>query len=504
MVSRKIIWGLTVLVGLAMAGLVVIQVFWIKNAIEVQELHFGQTVNKSLQDIAREVERQQTVFYIYNHLNRNQENERHGENVDTPGFHVDSAFSKGMDMQWPDSMSLHRMYDSVGKTFSSGENIQKLSGEKKDEILQTIENRKEFVNQIVDQLYQMDVKLENRISREEVKRIIRDQLNKHGIKLYFEFSVVGDERGQIYQSEGYRQDASEHEKFAVRLFPDNLFDPGIQLKIFFPEKRGYIIKALGILTLVSVTLTLLILLIMLATLFTVLRQKRLSDIKNDFVNNMTHELKTPISTISLASQMLGDKNIPPEKKNLDYISGIIGDESKRLGFQVEKVLQVAVFEKGKVKLRMKVIDIHQLIEKVFQNFQIQVKNKQGVLVKQLMAKDPVIMADDHHFTNILYNLLDNAVKYAAEEPEIVVLTRDNLEYLFVSVRDNGIGIGQENLSKIFDKFYRVPTGNVHNVKGYGLGLTYVKKIVEEHGGKIQAESEIGKGSIFTLQIPRNL
>ncbi|MCK5169624.1 MAG: HAMP domain-containing histidine kinase, partial [Bacteroidales bacterium] len=226
-------------------------------------------------------------------------------------------------------------------------------------------------------------------------------------------------------------------------------------------------------------------------------------IKNDFVNNMTHELKTPISTISLASQMLKDDSIPIESKNLGYISNIIDDESKRLSYQVEKVLKTALFEQGQIKLKRREINIHKLIENVIKNFNIQVKSRNGKLIKTLNASNPVLLIDEVHFTNIIFNLLDNAVKYSREEPNITISTDQNKKGIYVSVADQGIGIKKQDQKRVFDQFYRVSTGNVHDVKGFGLGLSYVKKIVEAHNGEIKLKSEYKKGTTFEIFIPNN-
>jgi two-component system phosphate regulon sensor histidine kinase PhoR len=239
------------------------------------------------------------------------------------------------------------------------------------------------------------------------------------------------------------------------------------------------------------------------TFYVILKQKRLSEMKSDFVNNMTHELKTPISTISLASQMLSDKSIPVEHKKLDRISDIITEESKRLGYQVERVLQMAKFDQGDLKLLFKEIHIHDIIESVISNFTLQVDSKEGLLIPSLHADNDCVNADSIHLTNVISNLLDNAVKYSSEKPEIFIETRNSNGMLMISVRDNGIGINKANLKRIFDKFYRVSTGNVHNVKGFGLGLSYVKKIVEEHHGTIHVESEPDNGSTFAISLPIN-
>lgn len=223
--------------------------------------------------------------------------------------------------------------------------------------------------------------------------------------------------------------------------------------------------------------------------------------KNDFVNNMTHELKTPISTISLASQMLSDRTIPDEQKNLAQISRIIQTESKQLGFQVERVLQMAIFDHGQLKLKLEEVDVHDIIETVAQNFLLQVDKRAGRLEFMPEASEAIIEGDSMHITNVISNLIENAMKYTQRTPVIQLATKNENDSIMVSIIDNGMGISKENQKRIFDKFYRVPTGNVHNVKGFGLGLSYVKLIVEQHRGKIRIKSELNKGSQFDIYLP---
>jgi signal transduction histidine kinase len=216
---------------------------------------------------------------------------------------------------------------------------------------------------------------------------------------------------------------------------------------------------------------------------------------------MTHELKTPISTISLASQMINDSSIPAESKNMKNISRIIEDESKRLGYQVEKVLQMAIFDRGKLKLKLKQADMNDLVLSVINNFTIQVDKLGGSIAGELNAANSLVNIDTVHFTNVISNLVDNAVKYSPETPDILIATENRNGRLLIRVRDKGIGFKKEDQKRIFEKFYRVPTGNVHNVKGFGLGLSYVKKIVEEHDGTISLKSELNKGSEFEISLP---
>lgn len=236
-------------------------------------------------------------------------------------------------------------------------------------------------------------------------------------------------------------------------------------------------------------------------IFTIIRQKKLSTIKNDFISNMTHEFKTPISTISLASEMLGDESIVKTPEKQKRFLKMIKDENKRLSVLVESILQTAILDKGEFKLKLNELDIHEIITTAINNTNLLVEQRNGKIVTNLNATKTRLMADRVHLTNIVFNLIDNAIKYSKEIPEITITTNDSSNGINIIVKDNGIGISKENQRKIFDKFYRVPTGNVHNVKGFGLGLSYVQAVVNKHGGEITVHSELGKGSIFTIFLP---
>jgi two-component system phosphate regulon sensor histidine kinase PhoR len=219
---------------------------------------------------------------------------------------------------------------------------------------------------------------------------------------------------------------------------------------------------------------------------------------------MTHEFKTPISTISLASEMLNDKSIIKTPEKIERFVKMIRDENKRLSVLVESILQTSILDKGNFKLKYELLNIHEIIDLAIQNIQIQIDQKNGILTHHFLATQPLFHGDKVHITNIVYNLLDNAIKYSKEQPEIDIKTENYNNGIIFSVRDNGIGISKENIKKIFDKFYRIPTGNVHNIKGFGLGLSYVKAIVEKHGGHIQVDSELNKGSVFRLFLPKEM
>lgn len=289
--------------------------------------------------------------------------------------------------------------------------------------------------------------------------------------------------------------------YNVRLFPNDAMVQDQFLYVYFPEKESFILGNMWSVFGTSALLILMIGGIFFSSVSTMLNQKKLSNIKNDFINNMTHELKTPISTISLAVEVMKDEQVRMDKSKTTRYLNIIHDENKRLGNQVEKVLQIALLEKGDVKLHLDEVNLHEIIEHVSQNLSVQIEQKGGRLHMDLNAGQPVLLGDEVHITNIVYNILDNAIKYSKETPEITITTADSNQGLVLKVEDKGIGMNKEQLSRIFEKFYRVPTGNVHDVKGFGLGLSYVKKMVELHNGHVKVTSKPTEGSTFEIFLP---
>lgn len=275
------------------------------------------------------------------------------------------------------------------------------------------------------------------------------------------------------------------------------------LVIAVPNIRGLVLKSLFWRIAISVLFTLIIIAAFFVTVRTMIRQKKLAEIKNDFINNMTHEFKTPIATISLAVDAMRNEKVLQDRAKLGYFSGIIKEENQRMNRQVETILKASQLEKQEVDLNLKPVHVHEVIRDVIDNFALQLQEKQGMVETQFDADADLINADEVHFSNLVNNLVDNAVKYSKENvpPVIRVSTRSNGRTFTMRIEDNGIGMNKDTVRRIFEKFYRAHTGNVHNVKGFGLGLSYVKTMVEAHDGDIRAESTLGKGSTFTIELP---
>ena len=351
----------------------------------------------------------------------------------------------------------------------------------------------------------------SRFSKDEIRNIIRESLDANNLKgVTYEFAVTeGTYSGDQISSDKFMKfysDSSRNVSKIVQLqapsgsIMENL-SPTEFLVIIVPHQNSIVLKELTWFIFGAVLFTLIIIAAFFITIRTLLRQKKIGEIKSDFINNMTHEFKTPLATISLAVDALKNEKVAGNKEKTDYFTGIIKEENKRMNKQVETILQAALIDKQKVQLNLKKVHAHELIEDAVNNISLPVNERGGELIIKADALRDEILADEVHFTNFVNNLLDNALKYSENKPLIKLTTLNTGHHFKIKIEDSGIGMNKETLHRIFEKFYRAHTGNVHNVKGFGLGLSYVKTMVEAHKGTIKAESTLGKGSCFTLSFP---
>lgn len=370
-----------------------------------------------------------------------------------------------------------------------------------------------MIKDVLKGLLMSDRPIEDRVNRLALDTLLRQSLADRGIDIPFAYAVRTRQQPRfLFTSLGIEAKQFDEKGYKAALFPNNFIETGNYVYVYFPTQQQFILGRLGFTFGASVVLILVILACFYIAISTIVRQKKLADIKNDFINNMTHEFKTPISTISLAVEMaqeqLGTTNstTPPEPVRLSRYMGIIRDETRRLGSHVEKVLQMALLDRGEIKLNLSLVNVHDVIEKVLNNMSLQIEQRGGEVDLHFDADREVIEADELHLTNIMYNLLDNALKYSPESPHITLSTRSlpdgaSTPGVSITVADRGLGMSKEQVSRIFEKFYRVPTGNRHDVKGFGLGLSYVKKMIDEHHGQILVDSQLGKGSLFEVILP---
>jgi two-component system phosphate regulon sensor histidine kinase PhoR len=444
---KKIFTLITILITLSLIGIIAIQVSWIKNMLVIKKEQVNQHLELAMHEVVEELVEEKSKF--------------------------PSLLSPKVMSEWPRDQLLNLMRaPTVAQKYSVMEIHKKL--------------RRSF-----EQHGQGDTKFEFAVV---------SSTNTFGYEMVtskfeqsYEAAMIDTVHNHVFIWTLSSLSGSDTES----LSPDE------KLVVVISGLQDYVMRSLGWMIAGALLFTLTIIAAFYLTVRTLLRQKKLSEIKSDFINNMTHELKTPLATISLAVDAIKNEKVQSDKEKLNYFSGIIKDENKRMNKQVETILQAALLDKDAVQLQMGNLRVHQILERILDNFKLQLNERGGHATLSLEATNDLVEGDEVHFTNMLSNLMDNAVKYSKEDvpPEIRITTQSSGKHIRVRIEDNGIGMNKETLSRIFEKFYRAHTGNVHNVKGFGLGLSYVKSMVDAHGGRIKAESTPGKGSVFTVEIP---
>jgi len=373
------------------------------------------------------------------------------------------------------------------------------SGNRSSQTHWQLDSTIQFIRQIVARMASRK-DLEDKIALYNIDAMLKEELKLRGIEITPEWAVTNLDNDIIKCSRDFNE--QEHlTSYQTDLFPSNPLDEPSFLHAYFPEKEKYLVRHNIFIPLSAFFFILGILSVFFFTYRNLIKQTKISDLKTDFINNMTHELKTPVSTIKLASEMLLDSSMGANEDRRNRYMHIIQEENSRLSTQIEKVLQIARIEKGELELQREKLNLHELLEEAITHIILHLELKEGRIERHYDLNNPWIFADPVHLKNVFVNLLDNAIKYTPAKPLIMVSTGDVNDELVVKIADNGIGISKEAQKKIFDKFYRVPTGNLHDVKGFGLGLSYVKFMIEAHGGHIQVTSKPNEGSLFEMFFP---
>lgn len=484
--KKKNIWTIAIIMGISFLSLLYLQTKYIEDMVKMRRDQFDSAVNRALYQASRNLELNETLRFL--------EQRVEGDTI-TSDVSVKS-FSKQTQATAPSSMPRALILKPDSSTLS----------ETQKTLEKMVKNRYIYNKALLDEvvyniLYQTSTKpLKERINFRVFDQDIKAELINNGIDLNYHFRVLTPDDREVYRCMDYTDEGEDYSYRAPLFQGDNMQQTGY-VEVHFPDMREYILRGVRFM-IPSVLFTIIILITFIFTIVTIFRQKRYTEIKNDFVNNMTHELKTPISSISLAAQMLCDESISKSEPMQRHLGKVVFDESKRLRYLVEKVLLMSMFDKHESRLSKKDIDLNQLIEAATSTFELRVEHTGGRIITNLKAEPSTIYADEMHFTNLINNLMDNAVKYKREDVplEIKVKTWNSEGNVCFSIEDNGIGIKKDSAKKIFEKFYRVHTGNVHNVKGFGLGLAYVKKIVELHNATIHCETQEGHGTKFIVTI----
>ena len=528
---------------LALAGLIGIQIYWIDNAVTLERQRFESTVNTVMSNVVEHIEKQEvaqnvrkkfdasrlgkTFFMGIDSLIRKNINRK---DTTTSGLVFWNEVSPGELQAEFRQLNADGSVEVIEENFSdsaSGKQFRKVRKSKQtdggkffsdvagsvnsfnksvDQRLERLMKKSGLVTDVFKELFDLNMRtgVEDRVNPKTIDSLLRAEFDVAGIKTPFEFGLYDFTNNKMFVD--HPTDFT-HElmktRFRMRLFPHDIFYHPDYLMLYFPEQNNYVFSNLRLMFASSGFFILIIIGTFYYTIATIIRQKRLSDIKNDFINNMTHELKTPISTISLACEALNDADMAKTPRLVENYSRMIVEENKRLAQLVENVLQSALLEKSDFKLQIATVDVHQVIERVLKSMRMHMEKRKVKIDLQLKAGRHELEADTVHLTNVVFNLVDNALKYTPESPEIKIETREQNGQFVLAVSDNGIGISRDQQKKIFEKLYRVPTGNIHNVKGFGLGLSYVKVIVEMHHGQIKLESEPEVGSTFSVYLPYN-
>ena len=514
--KKKTIWIVAIVMGLSFLGLLFMQLKYIKEMANMKKEQFDESVNRALYQASRNLELNETLRYLEKDVNETERRAYRKDSIGTRSGAPDGTIQQSH--QYSVTGKDGTMYSSFEiKTIATRpsnmpkgmilRNDRNSITEASKSMREIVKNRYVYQKALLDEvvysiLYSAsDKPLKERINFKLLDQDLKAELMNNGINIPYHFTVTTQDGREIYRCPDYTDDGEECSYSQLLFRNDPQSKTGI-VKIHFPDMNSYIFSSVYFM-IPSVIFTIVLLITFIFTIVVIFRQKRYSEIKNDFINNMTHELKTPISSISLAAQMLNDNSVTKSPAMMKHLGGVIGDETKRLRFLVEKVLQMSMFDKKKAVFKKKELDLNEIVENVAHSFTLRVEHTGGKIYVDIEAIDSKIYVDEVHFSNVLFNLMDNAVKYRKpDQPvDIYMKTWNDDTHLYVSVKDTGLGIKKEDMKKVFEKFYRMHTGNVHDVKGFGLGLAYVKKIVDLHKGEISINSEYGKGTTFTIKLP---
>ncbi len=489
--KKSTIWIIAIVMGIFFLALLFLQAKYFEEVINMRKEQFDESVTRSLYQTARNLELNETKKGLETQFSKQSERNDSTKTAKSP-----TTFEARLHSNIPANVPKGLFLDNLNSN-STDESLR-------DSVKQRYIYQRALLNEVVYSiLYKASEKpLAERIDFPSLDSDLRTELRSNGININYHFYVTTSDGREVYRCPEY---SSEGDRYTYRqvLYPN---DPSAQkgiLYIHFPDMQSFLFSSVKFM-IPAIIFTLMLLIVFIFTIWSIFRQKRLTEIKNDFINNMTHEFKTPISTISLAAQMLRDPSVTKSETMFKHISGVIVDETKRLRFQVEKVLQMSMFDRKATTFKRKEVDANVLMQDTVNTFRLKVEASGGKIDAHLDAEDAIVFVDEMHFTNVIFNLMDNAVKYKAEDRELnltVTTQNESDDKLVITIADNGIGIKREDLKKIFEKFYRVHTGNRHDVKGFGLGLAYVHNVVKALGGSIHAESEYGKGTKFIITLP---
>ncbi|MCQ2197016.1 MAG: HAMP domain-containing histidine kinase [Bacteroidaceae bacterium] len=498
--KRKMIWVLTTVIVVLSAILLYMQWHNAETMVRMRKDQFDESVLRSLDQASHDLERNETFHYLES-IVMSHEQELDSLAVQSSRIPSQRMAGDSVIVFQPQRIVLNNQLPLLSMR------SRPMANEANLPFLESVKNAYIYQRGVLDEviytiLYNASESgLESRLNTGMLDAYLSDALKRNGVNIPFHFRVETADGEEVFRCSDYDSTGADY-TYTQTLFRNDPSSKMGVVQVHFPTMDEYIWGVARTMT-PMMGFTFLLLIIFCYTVWQLARQKKVSEMKNDFVNNMTHEFKTPLASISLAAQMLSDKSVDKTERMYDNLAGIISNETRRLRFQVEKVLQMSLFDHDNIKLKEEELDANGMLETVLNTFQLRIKQNGGSVDTVIEAYDPFIYGDEMHLTNVFFNLLDNAVKYAKPDVDLhlMVHTENVGDNFQLSIEDNGIGIQKSDLSHIFERFYRVHTGNQHNVKGFGLGLAYVHTIIGLHHGKIKVESEYGQGTKFVIILP---
>jgi len=514
---------LVLLMSLSLIGIILVQVYWFNTSFKNNEEQFRFHVKQVIGNVADKLQKEEAYSFIdkykklkdsigkepqksdflefgyYQRNSRTNETIIYSNNIISEDYNISSSFfDKKIDSLKLKSFSAKR----VTEVYNNG-----IDNSVQQKIVPDVKIQKTGNLDILDnaqfEIFFKDIAsakpLQERVSKEKLEKLLFTELNEYGVKTPFEYGVYSNGLATKIQSDKFRY--AKNDTYTIPIFPDNEGNNKYQLMVSFPHKEKFLFSDLVGITILSIVFTLIIIIAYSSALNQLIRQRHISEIKTDFINNMTHEFKTPIATINLALDAIKNPKIINDNEKVTRYLQMIRDENKRMHAQVENVLRISKLEKKELDITKESSNIQEIIDDAIDHVNLIIEDRQGTITTHFNATRTTVLLNDVHFTNVIVNILDNAIKYSPEEPKIDIYTENVKDFVIIKVKDQGAGMSKVAQKRIFEKFYREHTGDLHNVKGHGLGLAYVKRIIDDHNGQIFVESEKGKGSTFIIKIP---
>ncbi len=521
--NKKLFVLLVALMSLSLIGIIFVQGYWIKSTIDDREQQFSYNARQILINVSEDIQNREFEKYYFQFKNPDSLNSKLSDRTLTEYFYSnrnenrnqtyfnsetileeDYKVSSGFLQFAQDSIQFTKMInkrvtDIVRNNQLDSEN---LSARQRIEHIERIsrmeEVEKDILRSAISELL-VRLPIHKRVSKETISELLKDQLEERDLKAAFEFGVYSNSIATKLHSENFS--LGHPATYAVPLFMDSSGNSSYQLLVNFTNKKEAVLSSVILMACLSIIFTLIIVIAYSSALSQLIKQRQISQIKTDFINNMTHEFKTPIATINLALDAIKNPKVIQDQSKVSRYLQMIRDENKRMHAQVENVLRISKLEKNELDLKKERHQLHDLINDAVSHVELIVEDRGGYIQTHFGALRSSILANQDHFTNVLVNILDNAIKYSEDAPKVDIYTTNVKNYIYCEIRDQGVGMNKLVQKKIFEKFYREHTGDIHNVKGHGLGLAYARQIIDDHHGEITVNSEKGKGSTFIIKLP---